>query len=198
MLKGNPQAYTEEMVAFLHTHKHIPHKEKAALFNQQFGTNLSVDSIKAKCLRLGLKTGRTGLIEKGTAAWNKGSKGLTKANVTTFKKGRTTHNHKPVGHERVTVDGYTEVKIAEPNVFQLKHRIVWEQVHGEIPKGYVIVFKNTDKSDCRLENLDMISRGELARLNQSYRHLVTPNTNESCIAMAKIKQRIHQFEKGKI
>ncbi len=196
MPKGTRLVYTDEMVAFLHAHKTMLRKEMTALFNQKFGTNLDRRTLNAKCERIGALTGRTGRIEKGNKPWNTGTKGLMKANVTTFKKGQKSHNIKPIGYERETVDGYTEVKVADPNVFKLKHRHIWEQAHGPIPKGYALVFKNKDKSDCRLENLEMLSRAELARLNQSFRHLATPETNTACIAMAKIKQRIHQFEKG--
>ena len=49
---------------------------------------------------------------------------LAKTKATRFKKGHVPKNHKPVGYERITRDGYIEVKTAEPNVFELKHRLV--------------------------------------------------------------------------
>ena len=198
MPKGIRLVYTDEMVAFLHEHKTMLREEMTSLFNEKFGTNISRRVLNRKCERIGALTGRTGRIEKGNKPWNTGTKGLMKANVTTFKKGNKPCNVKPVGYERITKDGYIEVKISEPNVFEMKHRHIWQLAHGPIPKGHVIVFKNTNKQDCRIENLEIITRGELARLNQSYKHLVTPETNEACVAMAKIKHRVHQFEKGKI
>lgn len=198
MPKGIRLVYTDEMVAFLHEHKTMLREEMTALFNAKFGTNISRRVLNRKCERIGALTGRTGRIEKGNKPWNTGTKGLMKANVTTFKKGNKPCNVKPVGYERITKDGYIEVKISEPNVFEMKHRHIWQLAHGPIPKGHVIVFKNTNKQDCRIENLEIITRGELARLNQSYKHLVTPETNEACVAMAKIKHRVHQFEKGNL
>ena len=103
-------------------------------------------------------------------------------------------NHRSVGYERITVDGYVEVKVAEPNVFELKHRQIWEQQHGKIPDNHVLVFKNMNKQDCQLENLMLISRAELVRLNQSYRKLATPETNETCVLMAKIKDKTHKLK----
>ena len=194
MAKGIAIKYTNEMLTFLRQHEETPRSELALKFNEQFGCNLSVDSIKAKCLRMGLKTGRTGCFEKGIKTWNKGLKGYMGANSTSFKKGNTPFNHKPVGHERITVDGYVEIKTAEPNVFELKHRQIWEQQHGKIPDNYVLVFKNMNKQDCRIENLMLISRAELVRLNQSYRNLATPETNETCILMAKIKDKTHKLK----
>ncbi len=197
MPKGFSIEYTEEMTSFLQEHEVTPRANLTALFNSKFSTNVSVDSIKAKCLRMGLKTGRTGQLEKGNQPWNTGTKGVMKPNVTSFKKGNVSWNKKPVGSERTTKDGYLEVKIAEPNVFELKHRVVWAEANGEIPKDHAIVFKNKDKTDCRLENLMLLTRGELARLNQTYIKLSTPETNEACVLMAKVKNKIHQLERGR-
>lgn len=194
MTEGIAIKYTEEMLMFLHQHEETPRAELACKFNKKFGCNVSVDGIKAKCLRMGLKTGRTGCFSPGQKSWNDGLKGYMGANSTSFKKGNVPFNHKPIGHERITRDGYIEVKTTEPNVFELKHRVVWEQVHGKVPKGYAIVFKNMDKQDCRLDNLMILSRAELARLNQSFSRLATPDTNETCILMAKIKDKTHKLK----
>ena len=194
MAKGIAIKYTEEMLMFLRQHEETPRIELTCKFNEKFGCKLSADSIKAKCLRMGLKTGRTGCFSPGHKTWNKGLKGYMGANSTSFKKGSTPHNHKPIGHERITVDGYVEIKTAEPNVFELKHRQIWEQHHGKIPDNHVLVFKNMNKQDCRLNNLMLITRAELARLNQSFSKLATPDTNETCILMAKIKDKTHKLK----
>lgn len=193
MAKGIAIKYTEEMLMFLRQHEETPRAELTCKFNEKFGYKLSVDSVKAKCFRMGLKTGRTGCFSLGQKSRNKGLKGYMCANSTSFKKGHTPHNHKPVGFERVTKDGYIEIKTAKPNVFELKHRVVWVNANGVIPKGHAIVFKNQNKTDCRLENLMLISRAELVRLNQSYRKLATPETNETCVLMAKIKDKTHKL-----
>lgn len=92
-----------------------------------------------------------------------------KIRPTMYKKGHTPVNRKEVGSERVSRDGYMEVKVAEPNKWMLKHRVVWEQANGPIPKGYNIQFRNGDKTDVRLENLYIISRQEqLAKENSMY------------------------------
>ena len=194
MTKGIAIKYTEEMLAFLRQHEDTPRAELTRMFNEKFRCSLSTDSIKAKCLRMGLKTGRTGCFSLGQKSWNDGLKGYIGANSTSFKKGHAPFNHKPVGHERITVDGYVEIKTAEPNVFELKHRHIWEKQHGKTPENHVLVFKNMNKQDCRIENLMLISRAELARLNQSYHKLATPETNETCILMAKIKDKTHKLK----
>lgn len=195
MPKGIPIKYTEEMEEFLHEHKTMLRVEMTALFNERFGTNVSRRTLNAKCERIGALTGRSGQIRKGSKPWNLGKTGYMGANKTSFKKGNVTWNKKPIGHERITKDSYVEIKVAEPNVFKLKHRYLWEQEKGKIPNGCAIVFKNKDKQDCRLDNLALVTRGELARLNQSFAQYSTPETHESCILMAKIKDKTDRVKK---
>ena len=76
-----------------------------------------------------------------------------KMSSTMFKKGHTPANHREVGSERINKDGYIEIKVAESKRWRLKHRIIWEQANGEIPKGHNVQFKNHNPQDCRIENL---------------------------------------------
>lgn len=100
--------------------------------------------------------------KKGQPPANKGKKmpPETYARVapTMFRKGNVPANHRPIGSERVNVDGYVEIKVAEPNVWKQKHRVVWEQEYGPIPKGSNIQFRNGNRQDIRIENLYLISR----------------------------------------
>ena len=84
-----------------------------------------------------------------------------------FKPGNIPPNYKPVGSERVNVDGYIEVKVKDPRTWKLKHRVVWEQANGPIPAGHNIQFKNGNPKDVRLENLYIISKSEQLRTENS-------------------------------
>ena len=99
---------------------------------------------------------------KGSIPPNKGKRMspelYAKIAPTMFKKGHTPGNHKPVGSERVNVDGYIERKVAEPNKWECKHRIIWKQAHGDIPKGYNVQFKDGNRLNISLDNLYLISR----------------------------------------
>ena len=111
---------------------------------------------------------KTGRFLKGFVPENKGKKqeeymsaeAIEKSKATRFQKGNVPHNHKPVGYERITVDGYIEIKMAEPNVFKLKHRVVWEQNFGKIPKGHNIQFRDGNRQNLDISNLYMISRAD--------------------------------------
>ena len=104
---------------------------------------------------------------KGHVPVNRGKKmsaeTYRKVARTFFRKGNIPVNHRSVGSERVNRDGYAEIKVAEPNKWKLKHRLLWEREHGQIPKGFNIQFRNGNRQDVRIENLYLISRSEQMR-----------------------------------
>ena len=195
MPSGQKIPYSQSELAWLEARKLMPRRELTEQFNVAFCRSVSEQNIKALCQRNGWKTGRTGCIAKGDAPWNKGVTGYMGANATSFQKGQRVHNHKPVGYERTSKDGYIEIKTAEPRTFELKHRVVWRENGRELPNGSIIAFKNGIKTDCRIENLMLMTRNELARLNQSYIKLSTPETHLSCILMAKVKAKINEVNR---
>ena len=74
----------------------------------------------------------------------------------------------PVGTERTNTDGYVEIKIADPNKWKGKHRIIWEETHGPIPKGHVVIFADGNRRNFDPDNLLLVSRAQLARMNQTH------------------------------
>lgn len=138
--------------------------------------------------------------QPGHKTWNKGSKGIQiGGKATQFKKGNIPHNHKPIGHERINVDGYLERKVADElgpmNRFNFRpvHRIIWEENHGPIPDDCIVIFKNKNKLDVRLENLEMISRREHAVRNGKSRF--PPEIRAVIQAKAVLTRRINKMEK---
>lgn len=189
--------YTLIQTAFLKKHETVERKELAELFNAAFGTQQTYKAIVGKCKVLGLKTGRTGCFQKGQTPPNKGTKGLTGANKTSFKQGNTPHNVKGVGSitEHVDKNGYTylRIKIAEPNKWQMLHAYIWEQEHGKIPKSHCVIFKDRDTENMNLDNLMLVSRSELARLNQKYA-AIDPSLREVALQVVKIQSAVIKKE----
>lgn len=144
--------------------------ELQAMIKDQFGIELTLEQVKAYKARKKINTGLTGRYEKGHIPLNKGKKMppevYEKAKHTMFKKGNRPHNWKPVGSERISVDGYIEIKVKEPRTWKLKQRVVYEQHYGKIPKGMNIVFADGNSLNVDVENLLLVSDSELARLNQ--------------------------------
>lgn len=154
--------------------------ELTELVNASFAAFYTVSQIKSYRSRNHLNSGLTGRFERGHTPHNKGKHpGSYPGMVATqFKKGHTPKNHRPVGSERVTRDGYPERKIAEPNVWRPVHKINWEEVNGPVPKGYALVFKDSDKTNTDFSNLLLVTRAELARMNQKRLISTDPNQTE--------------------
>lgn len=92
-----------------------------------------------------------------------------KMKVSFFKKGHEPHNIKFDGYERITKDGYVEIRI-EKAKFKLKHRYIWEQKYGSVPKGHVIIFKDGNNRNFDINNLKMITMAENALRNQWHQY----------------------------
>ena len=84
-------------------------------------------------------------------AWKAAHTGAERIRVTGEQK-------KPIWFVKVSNDLCSGVNRKNaPYQWKKKHLLLWESAYGEIPKGYKIVFLNTDTLDCRLENLYMVS-----------------------------------------
>lgn len=138
--------------------------------------------------------------KKGSIPHNKGKKMspeiYEKVKETMFKKGNSPVNHREVGSERINVDGYIEIKVAEPNRWRFKHRIIWEQVYGEIPKGYNVQFKNHNPQDCRIENLYLICRADQLAKENSYWAKYPKEIQELIHLKGLVNRAIHKAEKN--
>ena len=142
---------------------------EADLFNQKFNTNITSRTIKSYKANNKLNSGLTGKFRKGQIPHNKGKKMpkevYEKVKHTMFAKGNVPPNHRPVGSERISKDGYIEVKVAEPNKWRLKQRVVYEEAKGKIPEGCPIIFLDGNKRNFDIDNLRCITRSELLYLN---------------------------------
>lgn len=60
-------------------------------------------------------------------------------------------------------DGYVEMSIGSKytsQVKELRHRVIWKILIGDIPDGFEIDHKNQIKGDDRIENLRMVTHSE--------------------------------------
>ena len=112
---------------------------------------------------------------------------------TCFKKGQVPKNHKPLGYERVTVDGYREIKVAEPDVFVGKHRLLYEQHYGPIPEGMNIVFIDGNKENITIENLRMESMAEKFNRCCSIHNTLPPELRKLVQLKGALKRQLNKF-----
>lgn len=116
---------------------------------------------------------------KGRIPWNKGLRGLYLGGVEhRFKKGqragRAKHSYRAIGSERINKDGYLERKINDDLPMQKRwkavHLLLWESEHGPLPDGHAVIFRDGNKQNLCLENLQLISRADLMRKNSVHRY----------------------------
>lgn len=211
-MKGHWIAYSAAEMAWLEANRAMVISGYHQAFCEAFGRD-DVSSVNLHSLRKrkGWRTGRTGCFPKGNEPFNKGKPHPTRGRAaeTQFKKGQQPHNTNYLGHERVSKDGYVEISIAETNPhtgferrYVLKHRHLWEQANGPLPKGMALKCKgdrlNTDPS-----NWELIPRALLPRLNGG-RHktriaydAAPTELKPTLMAVAKLEQGIHEKRKAR-
>jgi len=192
--------FTKVQVAYLRQHyARTQNKDLAANFG------CSIHTIENKAFVLGLKKdpefvrkvakenftddhpARKYWIKKGVAPPNKGKKqieymsqdAIDRTKATRFQKGSIPPNAVPVGYERVDRDGYVYIKVEGKRKLVLKHRHIWEQHKGTIPKGSNIQFKDGNRQNCDIDNLYIISRSNQMKTENS----ASLNLPDSLVAM---------------
>jgi hypothetical protein len=130
---------------------------------------------------------------KGTEPPNKGKKMpasvYKKVQGTMFKTGHLPHNTNYDGHERITIDGYVEVRI-RAGKYVLKHRLIWEQVNGPIPAGMLLVFKDKNPQHIAIDNLELITMADNMRRNSIHRF--PPELKQAIHLVKKVNKLIHE------
>lgn len=100
---------------------------------------------------------------------------IAKFKANQFKKNSIPHNALDVGEERIvthkkTKKSYYMIKLEGERKLIYKHTHVWETTNGKVPKGFVVVFKDSDTFNCVIDNLECISRAELMSRNTIQRY----------------------------
>jgi len=187
--------WTHEQKVFLRDHyPSSSQRDLLVLFNQQFQLNINLRQLKACLKNHNITCGRTGYFKKGSTPVNKGKKFPGQINKTSFKKGDKPKNYKPVGHERVDRDGYVLIKVSDTGAWherwRHKHKVVWEKANGPIPKGHVLIFLDQNKLNISIENLQLITQAQLARMNQNKLFNRDPELTKSGLIIAEIYGKV--------
>jgi hypothetical protein len=136
---------------------------------------------------------------KGHVPANKGVRrpgwSVGRMRQTQFKKGALPHTYMPVGSTRLC-DGYVYRKLSDVrNVpwtvnWKLEHFRIWEQVHGPVPAGHALAFHNGDRTDVRLDNLELITRRDLMRRNSV--HNLPPALKQTVQLLGVLNRQIRR------
>lgn len=123
------------------------------------------------------------------------------------RRGIAARNWRPVGSIAEDLEGYLRIKVRDAlageatgfgnvKVWPLMQRHVWEKECGPIPKGHVIAFRDGNKQNVAIGNLECISRAELARRNSMW--TVYPRELAVVVHLTgQLGRKIRRLERGK-
>lgn len=205
--------YNEKVIEYVKKY----HKGKSTIeltneINVLFNLNATADNIQNLKSRI-KKTGfifeparNDGCIKKGNIPFNKGKKWddylseeqQKKCRKTTFKKGNIPTNHREVGSERLSKDGYIEIKVKEPNKWKYKHRLIYEKYYGKVPKGYNVIFLDGNRLNFNINNLIVISKHENLIMNEKKLRFNKKELTESAYLIAKIEKKCRSLKNERL
>lgn len=209
------QKYSREITDYiLNNYKNKSCKALAEEVNKLFGTdfdNNSISNFKSRLQRLGINI-RTGINEgcysKGNVPANKGTKGIFNVggNRTSFKKGNKAHNCDPIGtekwksnHKDRKDEGFLYVKVADgkkQHNWKQKHRLIWEEANGPIPKSHKVIFADGDRTNIQLNNLILVSNSEMLIMNRRSLIFEDQEITKTGSVIAKVIDKMNKKKRG--
>lgn len=183
---------------------HRTNEEIQTMLNEKFGTDYTYKQVKALKNNHKIQSGLTGHFEKGHHPWTKGKsikeicykpESYARWESHHWYKGNRPYNAVPVGTETVDKYGYIKVKIAEPNAWEFKHRIIYEKAYGPIPKGMLVALIDGDKTNLSPENMMLIDQHE-----NGFRHRYAGmyegdhELGKAVILNSKLQSRIEELD----
>ena len=185
------------------------HDEIREIMTAEFGDHFGGKRITAALKRYGIKTGRTGRFEKGNAGGFRDEEHrrafIEAGRATRFKHGQVNgiaaKREQPIGSERISKDGYVEVKVDEglqrkPNCnFRMKHHVVYEQAYGSIPRGCNVVFADGDNRNFDPGNLVAVPRNLWAVICHESMPYWDAESLRTCMAIVELKKAVGAAER---
>lgn len=186
--------------------------EMAEKVNAIFGTDFTPSRMKVFRAKYHIRSGLTGWYQKEHEPGNKGKKleeYITdpervkdirkRIGATQFKKGERPANELPVGSVVVNSNGYKlrkrQMKGTLWERWEFLHRAVWEEHNGPIPEGMAVTFKDSDKLNCDISNLMLVTRGENAALTRFHYRFEDPDLTETALNVIRLRQKAQKKKK---
>lgn len=194
--------YPQGMYEFIRDNSwNVSSKEMAEIVNEKFGTSFTASGMKQFRQRHGIKSGCTGWYQKGHAPGTKGKtieeickndpEKLARVRSTQFKKGHKPDNQYPLGTIAVTTGGYKIRKRSMTGTlwerWEFLHRAVWEEHNGPVPEGMCVSFRDSDRMNCDIENLMLITKAENAALTGNGYRSEIPELTDAGLAVIRLK-----------
>lgn len=127
---------------------------------------------------------------------------------TQFKKGERSgiaaKNWRPIGTIMPDPEGYLRIKVREAvhgkeatgfgnmGVWLRYNHYLWEQHKGPIPAGHIVAFKDKNRSNCVIDNLELLSMADNARRNAMWGRM-PPELVGAIMANGALKRKIRRL-----
>lgn len=192
--------FTKEEVEYLKQISYMKYrtsKEIRDIMEEKFKFKYTLSQIRNKLKREKIKTGVNARFSKGHVPYNKGKKIDINPNSikTQFKKGNIPHNTMPLGTEIKNKEGYIRVKVAEPNIWEFKHRLIYKKHKGDIPEGCHIIFKDKNKENFNIDNLMLVTKEKNLYMNKNKLIDENPDITEVGSTIADIILKVNELRK---
>lgn len=77
--------------------------------------------------------------------------------------------------------------MAEPNKWNLKHRVVYEKHFGKIPKGKIVVFLDRNTRNLNIDNLECITKYENLIMNRRGYYSTDPEITKTGLNAVRLE-----------
>lgn len=197
--------FTKEEVDFiLDNYKGRYNNELTESLNDKFNKSYTVEQIKNFKGNHRLNSELETCFQKGRIPHNKGKKKEEYMSPENVKK--TNENWKRnrllgcIPHEKGTIrknkNGYLYIKVTNEDgnhKWEGLPRYVYEKHHGPIPKGHKVIHLDGNKANNDIENLMLVSSGELAQINkENYIVKENPELSKSGVLITRINNTVKQ------
>lgn len=164
--------YSKEELAFIKANCTLNERILAQKMEVYFNKPFNPHALKVLRVKRQWLTGRSGRFEKGK-------------------------NLKPIGFERYCENAKCWLIKASIKRYERKSHYLWRKAGRKILRGHIIDYKDGNSRNCTLENLELISRVEMAWRKKLQYHQLNDEIKPTFSAFVKLKEGINQRKKEK-
>lgn len=117
---------------------------------------------------------------------------------TQFVKGNRPQTWRPVGTQRISKEGYLQVKITDtgytPRDYVAVHLLVWELHRGAVPPKHHVAFIDGNRERIVIENLELVSFADMMKRNTV--HNLPKPLAELVQLRGALKRKINRIERA--